>query len=100
MTRLIVASTLTLGLSLAPVGPVAADEVLFLNGDRLSGKVLSATDGKLKIKTEGAGDVTVELTKVKTFSTDAPVQVGIGENPPVKSGVSAGAAWALSDRRP
>lgn len=46
MTRLIVASTLTLGLSLAPVGPVAADEVLFLNGDRLSGKVLSATDGK------------------------------------------------------
>lgn len=91
MTRLIIASTLTLGLSLAPVAPVAADEVLFLNGDRLSGKVLSATGGKLKIKTEGAGDVTVDLTKVKTFSTDAPVQVGIGENPPVKSGVSAGA---------
>lgn len=90
MTRLIVACVLTL-LSLAPAGPAAGDEVLFLNGDRLSGTVVNATDGKLKIKTEGAGEVTVDLTKVKTFSTDEPVRVGIKENPPVESSVSAGA---------
>jgi len=90
MIRLIVAAILTLGFSLPPAGPAAGDEVLFLNGDRLSGKVVSATDGKLKIKTEGAGEVTVDLTKVKTFSTDEPVRVGIGENPPVQSSVSPG----------
>jgi hypothetical protein len=43
-------------LVLAPVGPARGDEVLFLNGDRLSGKILKAADGKLTIKTEAAGD--------------------------------------------
>ena len=52
-----------------------ADEVLFNNGDRLSGTVLSAEGGKLKIKTKVAGEVTVDLKDVKTFTTDAPVEV-------------------------
>jgi len=78
------------GLLLAPAGPVAGDEVQFLNGDRLSGKIVTATGGKLTIKTEAAGDVVVDLTKVKTFSTDAPVQVGVKEQPPVATGVAAG----------
>ena len=79
-----------LGLLLAPAGPVAGDEVQFLNGDRLSGKIVTATGGKLTIKTEAAGDVVVDLTKVKTFSTDAPVQVGVKEQPPVATGVAPG----------
>ena len=37
--------------------------MLFLNGDRLSGKILSATGGKLTIKTEGAGDVSVDIPR-------------------------------------
>lgn len=90
MRRLTIASCLMLGLVVAPIGPVCGDEVLFLNGDRLSGKILTAAGGKLTIKTEGAGEVTADLTKVKTFSTDEPVQVGIRENPPVSSSVSAG----------
>ena len=57
----------------------AADEVIFLNSDRLTGKVVSAVGGKPVLKTEAAGDVTVDLTKVKTFSTDAPVQVQVGD---------------------
>ena len=52
-----------------------ADEVLFNNGDRLSGKVLSAEGGKLKIKTAVAGEVTVELKDVKTFTTDEPIEL-------------------------
>ncbi|HUM15587.1 MAG TPA: DUF481 domain-containing protein [Candidatus Nitrosotalea sp.] len=81
---------LSLSLVLAPVAPAAGDEVLFLNGDRLSGKILSAGGGKLTIKTDGAGDVTVDLAKVKTFSTDEPVRVGVAEQPPVTSRVGAG----------
>ena len=52
-----------------------ADEVLFNNGDRLTGEVLSADGGKLKIKTTVAGEVVVDLANVKTFSTDKPVEV-------------------------
>ena len=76
-------------LVLAP--PVAADEVLFLNGDRLTGKIVSATGGKLVLKTEAAGNITIDLAKVKTFSTDAPVQLQVGEKAPVvESRVEAG----------
>jgi putative salt-induced outer membrane protein YdiY len=77
-------------LVLSPVGPARGDEVLFLNGDRLSGKILKAAGGKLTIKTEGAGDVVVDMSKVKTFSTDSPVAVGVKEQAPVSADVSAG----------
>ena len=77
-------------LVLAPVGPARGDEVLFLNGDRLSGKILKAAGGKLTIKTDGAGDVVVDMSKVKTFSTDAPVTVGVKAQPPVSTDVGAG----------
>ena len=93
MRRLILVVFLVLGLVAGSVAPSVADEVLFLNGDRLTGTILSASGGKLTIKTEGAGDVTVDLSKVKTFSTDEPVRVGrkgAEEEPPVSSRVSAG----------
>jgi putative salt-induced outer membrane protein YdiY len=57
----------------------AADEILLLNGDRLTGKITGADGGKLTIKTEAAGDVAVELAKVKTFSTDDPIVLKSGD---------------------
>ena len=77
-------------LVLSPVGPARGDEVLFQNGDRLSGKILKAAGGKLTIKTDGSGEVSVDMSKVKTFSTDAPVTVGVKEQPPVTADVAAG----------
>lgn len=70
--------------------PALADEVIFLNGDRLTGKIVSAAGGKLVIKTDAAGDVTVDMAKVKTFSTEAPVQLKVGDQPPVSTPVTAG----------
>jgi hypothetical protein len=64
---------------LALTGRAAADEILFLNGDRLSGKIVGAAAGKLTIKTEGAGEVSVDLAKVKTFSTDEPITLRTGD---------------------
>lgn len=90
MRRLTLAFFPMLILALSPIGPARGDEVLFLNGDRLSGKILKASSGKLTIKTEGAGDVTVDMSKVKTFSTDAPVAVGVKEQPAVSAEVDAG----------
>lgn len=60
-------------------GTATADEVIFLNGDRLTGKITGAAGGRLNIRTEGAGDVTVDLSKVRTFSTDEPVVLRVGD---------------------
>lgn len=89
MPRIIV--PLSAALVLLVAAPAGADEVLFLNGDRLSGTILSASGGKLVIKTEAAGEVTIDLTKVSTFSADAPVRLKVGQTPPRESSISAGA---------
>src|SRR5262249_32309808 len=88
--RVFVRALVLLGLVLV-AHPVSADEVIFMNGDRLTGKIESATGGKLILKTEAAGNVTIDLAKVKTFSTDAPVKLKLGEDAPVmESRVEAG----------
>jgi putative salt-induced outer membrane protein YdiY len=69
-----------LALSLVLAARAGADEIQFLNGDRLTGKIVSAEGGKLVIKTETAGDVTVDLSKVKTLSTDEPIVVKSGDS--------------------
>jgi putative salt-induced outer membrane protein YdiY len=51
------------------------DEVLFRNGDRLTGTIIEADGGKLKIKTAMAGEVTVNMEDVLSFSTDEPIEV-------------------------
>jgi putative salt-induced outer membrane protein YdiY len=66
-----------LGLVLA--GQAAADEILLVNGDRLTGTIVGAAGGKLTIKTEAAGEISVDLAKVKTFSTDRPVVFRVGD---------------------
>ncbi len=52
-----------------------ADEVHLKNGDRLSGQIVRLTEGKLVLKSTLAGEVTVSLADVKTFSSDASVEV-------------------------
>lgn len=52
-----------------------ADEVRLKNGDRLTGKVVEASGGKLKMTTAAAGDVAIDLKEVETFSTDEPVEI-------------------------
>jgi putative salt-induced outer membrane protein YdiY len=67
-----------------------ADEIQFINGDRLTGKIKSAADGKMVISTDVAGDVTVDMSKVKTFTTTEPLEIHIGEKNVIKTTVGAG----------
>jgi putative salt-induced outer membrane protein YdiY len=84
---------------LGAVSAAAADEVRFLNGDRLTGKILSATGGKIVIKTEAAGEVTADLSKVATFSTDEPVRIQVGERrPQVETQISSGPQGQVAAR--
>src|SRR5262245_65880885 len=68
-----------LALSLALAARAGADEIQLLNGDRLTGKIVSAEGGKVTIKTEAAGEITVDLSKVRTLSTDEPIVVKSGD---------------------
>lgn len=74
---------------LTPISALAA-EVVFLNGDRLTGKIVSVLDGELVLETDGAGEVTINLKKVRSISSDEPVKVRVGEKPPFESTLAAG----------
>ena len=53
----------------------AADEVYLMNGDRLSGTIVGLTDGKLVLTSDAAGEITVNLTDVQSFSSMGPVEI-------------------------
>ena len=55
--------------------PASADEVVLVNGDRLSGKVVSKTPEGLHIETPYAGKVKLDWKMVETLKTDEPVRV-------------------------
>lgn len=69
--------------------PVLADEVVFKNGDKLTGKIVSAEDGKLKIKSTVAGTVEVDLADVKTFSSDEPIALKLKDGTIIRQAVGA-----------
>jgi putative salt-induced outer membrane protein YdiY len=52
-----------------------ADQVVFKNGDRLTGKIEGAADGKLTIQSQMAGKLTVSFADVQTFSTDEAIDI-------------------------
>jgi putative salt-induced outer membrane protein YdiY len=54
-----------------------ADEIVLKNGDRLTGKIVHLVDGKLVLKSDAAGEVTVELSNIQTFSSSEPVTVNL-----------------------
>jgi putative salt-induced outer membrane protein YdiY len=57
-----------------------ADEIVLKNGDRLTGKIVHLVDGKLLFKSDAAGEVTVELSNIQTFSSAEPVAVNLKDN--------------------
>jgi hypothetical protein len=76
MKNAILAAFVVLSLSVS----LRADEVIFNNGDKLTGTVKSVAGGKLTIKTDVAGEVSVDLKDVKTFSTAESLQVRTTDN--------------------
>ncbi|HZZ44669.1 MAG TPA: DUF481 domain-containing protein [Tepidisphaeraceae bacterium] len=61
-----------------------ADEVIFNNGDRLTGTIVTADGGKITIKTAVAGEVKVDMKDVKTFTTDAPIELKLNDGSTIK----------------
>jgi putative salt-induced outer membrane protein YdiY len=62
----------------------AADEVLMKNGDLLTGTVVRARGGMLTLKTEYAKSVQVNMSGIRTVSTDGPVEVHLSDGQVLK----------------
>lgn len=63
--------------SLMLLAVARADRVELTNGSVIVGKIVSAEDGLFKIETDFAGTVIIHQDKIKSFSTDVPVNVGL-----------------------
>ena len=70
------------------IAAARADQVVFQNGDRLTGKIETAADGKLTLQSQYAGKVTVSLADVQTFATDEAIEIHLKDGSVVKRKVA------------
>lgn len=80
-------TTISAALLCALATSVYADEVIFNNGDRLTGTIVTADGGKITIKTAVAGEVKADMKDVKTFTSDTPVELKLSDGNVIKDKV-------------
>jgi len=86
-----VALALTAGLALAALVPAAhGDEIVFKNGDRITGTIKTADGGQMTISTPNLGDVTVDMKNVSTFATDEPISLQMEDGTVIHQKVNVG----------
>jgi putative salt-induced outer membrane protein YdiY len=71
------------------IAPALGDEIIFKNGDRLTGKITGADGGKVTIDTSLAGSLSVPMDQIKTFSTDAPLTLKLRDGSIVNDQITA-----------
>lgn len=85
--RLVAAAwALTFGLA------VRADRIELVDGSVINGQLLYAEDGRFFVETAFAGSISIDQAKVRTFSTDAPINVGLASGSSVLGRVESGGA--------
>src|ERR1044071_75747 len=73
MYRFILAGAIALSLMITV--SVRGDEIVFKNGDHVTGKITKADSGKITITSPVAGTITASMSDVKTFSIDEPATI-------------------------
>ena len=63
---------------------VSADEILFNNGDRITGKIITMESGKLIISTSYAGEISVTWADVVGLRSDDPIRVILTDETDIK----------------
>src|SRR5262245_26691724 len=71
--------------------PAFADEVTLKNGDKLTGKVVGMTDGKLKFETSHSGVLSIDWAQIASLKTDDKVRVKLATGERVEGKVTADA---------
>jgi len=76
---------------------VFADQVVLKNGDRLTGSITKSDDKTLLIKTEFAGDVTIQWPAVQEISSTQPLNVALSNGKTVAGPITtADGSFAVS----
>ena len=78
--------------SLVLLGAARADRIELTNGSVVVGKIVSAEEGKFKVETDFAGTVEIKQDKIKAFTTDEVVNVGLKSGSAVLGRVAAAPA--------
>lgn len=55
--------------------PLAADQVVLKNGDRITGKIVTVGDGVLTFKGDQVGQITIAMKDIATFASDSPLEI-------------------------
>ena len=72
------------------VNVASADEIVFTNGDRLSGEVVHLIDGTLTLESEVLGKIEVDTARIQIFSTSQSVEIHTGDGTVLKDVVVKG----------
>lgn len=72
------------------------DEVQFKSGDRLTGTVKSLAGGKMLFDSKVAGPLTLNMADIKTFSTDAPIEIALADGSTLNQKISAAADGSVA----
>lgn len=84
------------GIVLASACLAWADEVQFVNGDKLTGKVVAVEGGKMAFESATVGAIKIDMARVKTFSTDAPIDIRLKDGTTLKQKALAGEAGTIT----
>lgn len=68
---------------------IHADSIILVNGDNISGNVVSKTDDILTLKTSYAGTLNIEWSKIKSISTDDAAQIILNDGTTVNEKIFA-----------
>lgn len=82
---------------LSTVGPASADEVVFQNGDTITGSFVELEAGTLVFDTGYAGQIEIEADQVRRLTTDAPVVVTLQDGTTRSGDVFLGSVPAAGD---
>jgi putative salt-induced outer membrane protein YdiY len=70
-------------------GVLWGDEVRFQNGDRLTGQIVRVTEGKMVLKSKVAGELTLNMADIQTFSSEAPIEIHLKDGTVLHQPVAA-----------
>jgi len=93
--RLSISAALVIGV----IQSAFAGDALLRNGDHITGKILSLAGGELIVKSSLAGELTIAVKNVKTFSSDEAVTIRIRDEHPFESRINTGPDGKIEVRR-
>ena len=76
-------------LALGAASPALADRIELTDGSVVHGKLLGADKGQFKVETSFAGTITIAQDKIRSFTTDEAVNVGLKAGTQVLGTVAA-----------